>query len=94
MRLLSAALLPWLPVAGQSGAWNEPGARNEPDSGNEPGAWNEPGEPSTLPGEAFAQGSEAGTQAAASVAPAFFGDQIGTIPAQGNIFVPPTSRGL
>ena len=43
-----------------------------------------------LSGQSFAQGSEAGTESAASVAPGFFGDQIGPISGRGNIFIPPT----
>ena len=48
-----------------------------PDQNPNPNANPNPAAPSTLPGEAFAQGSEAGTQAAPSVAPALFGDLIG-----------------
>ncbi len=70
-----------------------PGTNPAPGTNPTPGANPAESQPSTLSGEAFNRGSEAGTQTAASVAPAFFGDQIGPIPAQGNVFTPPQITG-
>ena len=55
-----------------------------------PGTNPDTSQSSALSGQSFAQGSEAGTESAASVAPAMFGDQIGLISGRGNIFIPPT----